>query len=180
MSFVAHVSSRDDVGFNQERPGKCLHMDDVTALTAAVGGVVELGAYDSRGKWQEDELFVRSLKDDVLHLTLVDRSDFTNRKNSTSLRPSSLLGGAHEREMLATFRLAVMEFKLQETAIIDTITACGWKYFGNSLDLTRKESSFFTSCSKQLKPRRVRPLVIVFLSYALSSVFLHYLCSINK
>lgn len=159
VNFVAKVSSREANASNQDRVGIGLHMNDVTALTAAVGGVVWLGSYDGRGAWQQEECYVRALKDDTMHLTLVDRSGFTKKeKKPTGLHPNSLLRGAKNREMFATFQLAEMEFKLQETAIIDSITACGWKYFGNETDLASMKS-VFASPSKHLKTRRVHPLV---------------------
>jgi hypothetical protein len=160
VTFVAKVTSRDAESKNQDRLGVVLHMNDVTALTAAVGGVVSLGSYDGRGAWQQQECYVRALKDDTMHLSLVDRSGFTKKeKKPKGLHPNSCLRGAKNLEMYATFKLAEMEFKLQETGIIDSLTACGWKWFGNHADQTRIEESAFSIPMKHLKTRRVRPLV---------------------
>jgi hypothetical protein len=160
VTFVAKVASCEAAASNQDRVGVGLHMNDVTALTAAVGGVVSLGSYDGRGAWQQQDCYVRALKDDTMHLSLVDRSGFTKKeKKPTGLHPNSCLRGAKNLEMYATFKLAEMEFKLQETGIIDSLTACGWKWFGNDADKTRNEKSAFSIPMKHLKTRRVRPLV---------------------
>jgi hypothetical protein len=106
---------------------------DYTALLAAVGGLVTLSSRDRYGEKKPVDLFVNDLKDDILYLTYIQRSDFTKEAKSVhvGLPNNCVIKDAINLHMRAKFKLSEFEFKVQETGIIDAMTGCGVDWFGN-------------------------------------------------
>jgi len=107
--------------------------EDFTALTAAVGGKVQFTGRNRWGEYETVDMFVRSLSEDILDLVLLDRADFTKeRRINPAVTQNCFVFGVKDFGIFARFLLSEMEFKLQETGIIDGMSGCGSRWFGNT------------------------------------------------
>jgi hypothetical protein len=115
-------------------PGE-LSLDDITALSAAVGCSVMFLPRNVKGKIVEELLFVTRFEGNVMSLTYPSRSGFTKEEECLDgPQRDSPLHDAKNLFMRANFIVPVMEFKLLETGVIDAITTCGHYWFEEELN----------------------------------------------
>jgi hypothetical protein len=142
MTFLLEYASRHmfftRIGktskFTAVVPGE-LSIDDITALSAAVGCSVQLLPRNVRGKTVEELLFVTCFEGNVMSLTYPSRSGFTKEEEcQDGPQRDSPLHGANNLYLRANFMVPVMEFKLLETGVIDAMTSCGHQWFEDELN----------------------------------------------
>jgi hypothetical protein len=130
--FVTRIGNTSK--FTAVVPGE-LSLDDITALSAAVGCSVLFLPRNVKGKTVEELLFVTGFEGNVMSLTYPSRSGFTKEEECLDgPQPDSPLHDANNLYMRANFLVPVMEFKLLETGVIDAITTCGHYWFEEELN----------------------------------------------
>jgi hypothetical protein len=165
---------------NEDDSDDNLTREDRIALSSLIGGKVKVTASDRLGTKKSEELFIVDFVEDTLTLTCPTPSDFTKQDVFQEIGPSmdSVIYRAENLRVEAHFHVSKLDFKIAETGVIDAMTACGLKWFGNEGEAFQSLPSRFLQNTTSHNPltnyyqeqptksarttRKTRPLVITF------------------